>query len=132
MNEDLRFLVRFAGWIPTAVGAVVVSLGTLYASMGWRFGGAFRAWSWMWGFMLAGLGLIIMSTGRRWMAWGGVLLCGTSGWLVFWWERHIGALESWWRFVYGADALGIAFAVVAIAFWTWRRVSAHRRSPVGG
>ena len=97
-----------------------MALGTFYDLMDWRFGGAIRSWSWMWGLMLLGLGLVTMSTGRRWMAALGVLACGCSGARVFWWVRHIGAL-GWASIIYAADAFAIACGLGGIALWTWRR-----------
>jgi len=125
MNDDRRLLFRYVlrglGWIPTALGAAVVALGTFYDLMDWRFGGAVRVWSWMWGLTLIGLGAVMMATGRRWLAVAGVLACGCSGALVFRWERHVGSLGQWPPIIYCIDGVAIVCGLATIGYWTWRR-----------
>ena len=125
--DELRFLFRLvlrgSGWLATGLGATVVALGTFYDLMDWRFGGAFRVWSWMWGLMLIGLGLVLTAMGRRWLASVGVLAAVGSGALVFHWERHVGSLGQWPSTIYAVDAFAIAAGLAAIAYWTWRRLA---------
>jgi hypothetical protein len=125
-NDD-GFLFRGLGWLPVSLGAIVIALGTIYVLNEWRFGGAIFAWSLMWGLMLVGVGLAFMSPGRLAMALGGLVACVASAYLVFRWEKHV-ALTGWAEWIYPADALGGAAALIALAAFIRSRLRSSSRS----
>ncbi len=126
MNEDARFLLRGLGCLPAVLGAIVVGLGAFYAAMEWRYGGAVLVWSLMWGLMLSGVGLVVMSTGRRWMAVVGLAACAGSAQLVHSWEKYAELEKGWSEAIYSGDALGgvIGLGAIATSFWRRKRGSA--------
>jgi hypothetical protein len=128
MNEDVRFLLRCVGCLPTTLGAIAIALASFYFLSDLRFGGAFLSWALMWGLMLAGIGLGLMSTGRRWMAAVGSVASGFSAFLVYDWERTVGSLENWRHWIYGGDALGLA----AVGYFSWRPPARRGATPKAG
>lgn len=127
MNDDVRSLLRGLGCLPAVLGAIVMGLGAFYAAMQWRYGGAILVWSLMWGLMLSGVGLALMSTGRRWMAACATVACGVSALLVYLWKRDA-SLDGWSKWIYSGDAFGGVIGIVAIISSFWKRSRETRSS----
>jgi hypothetical protein len=119
-SDDAQFVLRTLGCMPTLLGGVVVGFGGAYAVTEWRYWWAVLIWSLMWGLMLVGVGLVIMATGRRWLAALGALACTVSASLVFAWERTH-SLGSWSLWIYPPDVFGVFFGLASIATATWRK-----------
>jgi|EndMetStandDraft_4_1072995.scaffolds.fasta_scaffold328536_2 hypothetical protein len=116
--------MEFFGAIAVAIGALLMALGGLYLLAEYRFGGAVFYWSLMWGLMIAGIGLALMGTQRRWLAIAGVLACVVSAALTVYWHQ-LAILDASWLWLIGIGcSTGILYGAVAFA----RRTSVLRRA----
>lgn len=117
VNDDVKSVLRVVGCLPTTVGTGLVLLGTFYWLNEWRFGGAFLFMGLVWGLMFAGLGLVIMSTGRVWMSVLGSVAAASSALLIALDARGPYFNDSYY-WVYAGDGiaiiLGAAMTIVAL------------------
>ena len=120
-DDDWGSVLRAVGWLPTVLGVGLALLGSFYALSGWRYGGAVLIWSLMWGVMLAGLGTVMMATGRVWLVVLGVVACALSALLTLLWEREAILDTSWRVGIYGGDAMGVTAGLISIVARKMRR-----------
>jgi hypothetical protein len=119
VNDDVKSLLRVVGCLPTTLGTGLVLFGTFYWLMEWRFGGAFLFSGLVWGLMLAGLGLVIMSTARFWMSVLGSVAAASSALLIGLDARGPYFNDSYY-WVYTGDGVAIILGA-AMSFVALRR-----------
>lgn len=119
VNDDVKSLLRTVGCLPTTFGTGLVLLGTFYWLNEWRFGGAFLFMGLVWGFMFAGLGLVIMSTARVWMSVLGSVAAASSALLIYLDARGPYFSDSYY-WVYAGDGIAIILGA-AMTFVALRR-----------
>jgi hypothetical protein len=78
MNDDTRFVLRSVGCVPAVLGVVAIVLGAALAATGWRYMGLALYFALVYGGAASGVGLVVLATGRRWVAFAGALLCAIS------------------------------------------------------
>ena len=123
------FFIRALGFIPLALGLLVVALGCLYEYLDYRFGGAIRIWSFMWGLSGIGVGLVMCGTSKRRFAFAGVLSCALSFWLIAYWHFRVSPAADWfWRLTV-LNALGACYGAVAIVVKTVSKLRGSREPP---
>jgi hypothetical protein len=119
--------MEFLGLIALTLGTLLMALGGLYLLLEFRYGGAIFYWSLMWGLMLAGVGLALMGTQRRWLAVAGALTCVVSVAMTAYWH-HFALLDASWLWLIGIGcSIGISYAGVAFAWRTSVLRRARRR-----
>jgi hypothetical protein len=110
--------MEILGWLPFGLGTAVIALGGLYAFLEYRYAGAILYWASMWGLMLAGFGLALMGTQRRWVAVTGMMVCVISAVLTAYWH-HLATLDQSWLWLIGAGcSAGILYGAVAVVWQT--------------
>lgn len=111
MNDDVKFVLRAVGCLPTTLGTGLVLLGTFYWLNEWRFAGTFLFMGLVWGLMFVGLGLVIMSTARVWMSVLGSVAAASSALLIALDARGPYFNDSYY-WVYAGDGIAISLGAV--------------------
>ena len=78
MNDDTRFALRSLGCVPAVLGGVSIALGAALAVIGGRYMGLALIFALIYGGAATGVGLVILATGRRWLALAGAITCALS------------------------------------------------------
>jgi len=118
MNDDARFILRGIGCIPAVLGGISIALGAALAATGGRNMGLALIYALIYGGAASGVGLVLLATGRRWIAVAGSLLCAVSAALTSLYDEGGYApptapiLESWQIIVLILDTAGIVAGLV--------------------